>query len=152
MIAASVLEVFKRQAAHEFASRGNCRGIYRSTFKALLLLALGPSLVFLLYSPQLFAWVFGPEWRPAGDLARVLAPLCFFNFIASPLSYVFFVAGKQRMELGWQVVLLVMTVIVFAAPLPLYQTLAGYSIGRCLLYVVYLYMSYRCAANQPEVA
>jgi O-antigen/teichoic acid export membrane protein len=155
LIAASVLDVFKRQAAHEFRYFGHCSNVYQATLKTLLLLALGPSLLLLFFSPELFSWLFGPEWRPAGELARILAPLGFFNFIASPLSYVFFIAGKQKIELRWQVALFVMTVIVFGAPLSLHKSLLGYMVGRSALYLVYLYMSHRCAQGRrhsPELA
>jgi O-antigen/teichoic acid export membrane protein len=147
LVAASVLDVFKRQAVQEFETLGNCLAVYRATFRALVLLALPPSLILFLFSPGLFAWLFGPAWRPAGELASILAPLCFLNFIASPLSYVFFIAGRQKMELGWQVALFAMTIAVFSAPLPLRHSVAGYAVGRSLLYVVYLAMSYHCARN-----
>jgi O-antigen/teichoic acid export membrane protein len=147
LVAASVLDVFKRQAAQEFQSLGNCGSVYRATFGALLLLALPPSLILFLFAPQLFSWMFGPAWRPAGELARILAPMWFFSFIASPLSYVFFIAGKQKMELRWQIALFLMTVAVFGAPLSLRDSIFAYAIGRSVLYVVYLAMSYQCALN-----
>jgi len=147
LIASSVLEVFKRQSVVEFQSAGNCRASYRATFRTLLLLALGPSLILFLFSPQLFSWIFGAEWRPAGELARILAPLYFLNFLASPLSYVFSVVGRQKMELRWQVALFAMTLTVFLAPLSLQESLLAYAVGRSGLYVLYLCMSYWCAAN-----
>ncbi|MGG7604913.1 lipopolysaccharide biosynthesis protein [Massilia sp. BKSP1R2A-1] len=152
LIATSILEVFKRQAVSEFESVGNCVAVYRSTFKALVLLALPPTLVLLLFSPALFAWLFGDDWRAAGDLARILAPLCFLNFVASPLSYVFFVAGKQRMELFWQVALFLATLTVFVAPLSLHGSLFAYAVVRSMLYLIYLYMSHMCARNGPVPA
>jgi len=152
LIATSILEVFKRQAVHEFESSGNCLAVYRSTFRALMLLALPPTLVLLLFSPALFGWLFGEAWRPAGELARILAPLCFLNFVASPLSYVFFVAGKQKIELFWQVALFAVTLAVFVTPLTLHQSLYAYVMGRSLLYLVYLYMSHLCARNRPALA
>ncbi len=147
LVAASVLEVFKRQAVQEFQAIGNCRSVYLATFRALVLLALVPSLLLFLFAPPLFSWVFGADWRPAGEFARVLAPLCFFNFIASPLSYVFFIAGKQKMELRWQIALFLMTVAVFSAPLSLCQSVLWYAVGRSALYVVYLVMSWQCSLN-----
>jgi O-antigen/teichoic acid export membrane protein len=152
LLAASILDVFKRQAVHDFQTIGNCRQVYLYTFKALALLALGPSVILFLFSPQLFSWVFGDAWRPAGELARILAPLCFLNFIASPLSYVFFVAGKQKIELVWQVALFLMTTTVFMAPVSLHQSVLGYGIGYSVLYLVYLYMSYQCSQNRLGVA
>ncbi|WP_296947880.1 lipopolysaccharide biosynthesis protein [uncultured Massilia sp.] len=143
LVAASVLDVFKRQAVREFQSVGNCRGAYRTAFRALLLLAVLPTLVLLLFAPPLFAWLFGPGWRPAGELARILAPLCFLNFVASPLSYVFFVVGKQKMELAWQLALFLVTLVAFSAPLSFHQGILGYAAGRCLLYLVYLYLSHQ---------
>jgi len=147
LVAASVLEVFKRQAVQEFQTLGNCRRVYLTTFRALVLLALFPSLLLFLFAPPLFSWVFGTDWRPAGEFARVLAPLCFFNFIASPLSYVFFIAGKQKVELRWQIALFLMTVAVFSAPLSLCQSVLWYAVGRSALYVVYLLMSWQCSLN-----
>jgi O-antigen/teichoic acid export membrane protein len=147
LLAASVLEVFKRQSVHDFQTLGNCAHAYRYTFKTLLLLGIGPSIVLFLFSPSLFAWIFGEAWRTAGELAQILAPLYFLNFIASPLSYVFFVAGKQKIELVWQVALFVMTVVVFVVPGTLQQSVLQYAIGYSGLYLVYLHMSYQCAQN-----
>ncbi|MDM5177341.1 oligosaccharide flippase family protein [Massilia sp. DJPM01] len=152
LLAASVLEVFKRQSVLDFQAHGNCRDAYRYTFKALALLGIGPSLVLLLFSPPLFAFAFGETWRAAGELAQLLAPLYFLNFIASPLSYVFFVAGKQKVDLVWQVALFAMTVSVFAAPGSLRQSVLWYAAGYSLLYLVYLHMSYQCAQNRMAAA
>jgi len=147
LLAASVLEVFKRQSVHDFETMGNCSSAYRYTFKTLFSLALFPSLILFLYSPTLFAWIFGDSWRGAGKLAQILAPLYFLNFIASPLSYVFFVAGKQKLELVWQIALFVMTAVIFLSPGTLHESVLRYAIGYSGLYLVYLHMSYKCARN-----
>ena len=148
LFAASVLEVFKRQSVHDFETLGNCSSAYRYTFKTLCFLALIPSMILFVYSPRLFAWIFGEPWRAAGELAQILAPLYFLNFIASPLSYVFFVAGKQKSELVWQIALFVMTAGVFFSPGTLHESVLRYAIGYSGLYIVYLHMSYQCARNQ----
>jgi len=152
LLAASVLEVFKRESVHEFQTLGNCQQAYRYTFRALTILGLGPALLLLLFSPQLFATVFGENWRPAGKLAQILAPLCFLNFIASPLSYVFFVAGKQKVDLIWQIVLFCMTLCAFGFPDTLHQSVLCYTIGYSALYLVYLHMSYQISQNRLATA
>jgi O-antigen/teichoic acid export membrane protein len=151
LVAASVLEVFKRQSVHDFETLGNCSSAYRYTFKTLFFLGLLPSVILFIYSPALLAWVFGDSWRAAGELAQILAPLYFLNFIASPLSYVFFVAGKQKVELVWQIALFVMTAGVFFSPGTLQATLLRYAIGYSGLYLIYLHMSYQCARNQQAL-
>ncbi len=135
----------------DFQKYGNCRDAYLYTFKALVLLGIGPSLLLFLFSPALFAWIFGENWRAAGELAQILAPLYFLNFIASPLSYVFFVAGKQKLDLWWQLALFAVTVAAFALPATLRHSVASYAIGYSLLYLVYLYMSYQCS-HKPVAA
>jgi O-antigen/teichoic acid export membrane protein len=148
LLAASVLEVFKRESVHEFQTLGHCSSAYRYTFKALLLLGVGPALVLLLFSPTLFSWVFGPAWREAGQLAQYLAPLCLLNFIASPLSYVFFVAGKQKVDLVWQIALFCSTLAAFVAPGTLHQNVQWYATGYSLLYLVYLHLSWQISQNR----
>jgi len=152
LLAASVLEVFKRESVQEFQTVGNCKRAYRYTFKVLLLLGMLPSLTLLVFSPHLFAWVFGPAWREAGELAQILAPLYFLNFIASPLSYVFFVTGKQNVDMWWQVTLFMMTVIVFLLPGSLHNNVLWYAIGYSTLYLVYLHMSWQCSQNRLAAA
>lgn len=148
LLAASVLEVFKRESVEEIRTIGDCSHAYRYTFKVLLLLAVGPSLLLFAFSPALFAWIFGTAWRPAGELAQILAPLYFLNFIASPLSYVFFITGKQKVDLVWQVALFLMTVSVFLSPGGLRENVMWFSTGYSLLYLVYLHMSWQCAQTR----
>ncbi|MBP1204720.1 O-antigen/teichoic acid export membrane protein [Duganella sp. 1411] len=143
LLAASVHEVFKRESARQYQDTGNCRPAYLHALRVLLLLGCVPSLILLLASPALFAFAFGEAWRGAGELAQILAPLYFLNFLASPLSYVFLVAGRQKIEMVWQIALFIMTACAFAAPLTLKQNVLAYTVGYSLLYLLYLRMSYR---------
>jgi O-antigen/teichoic acid export membrane protein len=152
LLAASVLEVFKRESVLEFRERGNCSSAYRHTFKVLLLLGIGPALLLFLFAPALFALVFGASWRAAGELAQTMAPLFLLNFIASPLSYVFFVAGRQKADLLWQLALFATTAAAFLAPGRLEQNVLWYVIGYSSLYLVYLHMSWNCSRNQLAAA
>jgi len=147
LIAASILEVFKRESVREFQEHGNCARAYRHTFKALMLLGAGPALILLLFAPYLFAWVFGDNWRASGELAQLMAPLFLLNFVASPLSYVFFVAGRQKADLLWQVTLFAVTLGAFLAPGSIAQNVLWYVIGYSCLYLVYLHMSWQCSRN-----
>lgn len=152
LLAASVLEVFKRQSVHEWQTFGNCRDAYTHTFKALALLGAIPTILMVVFAPTLFALIFGESWRQAGEYARIMSPLYFLNFIASPLSYVFYVVGKQRVDLVWQVALFAMTATVFFSPLTLKQCLWWYTCGYSLLYLIYLALSYRFAHHKLNLA
>ena len=64
----------------------------------------------------------------------------------------FYVAGKQKADLVWQIALFAMTATVFLAPGTLQQSVRWYAIGYSLLYLVYLRMSYRYSHNTMAVA
>jgi O-antigen/teichoic acid export membrane protein len=49
--------------------------------------------------PWAFEWLFGPAWRPAGELARALALYIGLHFVASPLAVVTMAWQAQRWAL-----------------------------------------------------
>jgi O-antigen/teichoic acid export membrane protein len=70
------------------AAPHEARATVRRAMGALALVALPLVLLLLFAAPELFAFAFGERWRPAGDLARALAPYIGVHFIASPLAVV----------------------------------------------------------------
>lgn len=71
----------------------------------LLKLSLPAAMVFMLFAPEMFAWVFGEDWKLSGEIARWMVPWIVFQFISSPLSVVFFVLEKEKLGLYFQVVM-----------------------------------------------
>ncbi|WP_457445588.1 lipopolysaccharide biosynthesis protein [Roseateles sp. P5_E4] len=80
-------------------SRSEARALVRKKLLLLTAIALPLMLALLAFGPWLFATVFGPEWRGAGELARSLAPYVALHFIASPLSVVTMAWGAQAWAL-----------------------------------------------------
>ena len=76
-------------------SLAEARTLVRRNLLLLAAIALPLMLALLALGPWLFAAVFGPEWRGAGELARSLAPYVALHFIASPLSVVLMAWGAQ---------------------------------------------------------
>ena len=143
LLGRSVLDVFKRQAATSFRERGECRRDYIQTFWVLALGSLIFCSVMIFCSEPLFATAFGERWRGAGTIAVWLLPLFALRFIASPLSYMVYIAGKQHLDLGWQIVLLGMTIASLNIPQRYNHALQLYSAGYTMLYMAYIAMSYR---------
>ncbi|MGB7630959.1 MAG: lipopolysaccharide biosynthesis protein [Candidatus Deferrimicrobium sp.] len=143
LLGTAVLDVFKRSSASSYRELGNCKRDYIRTFSVLavcgLLLAAGVMLV----SEPIFALAFGEPWRKAGVIAVWLMPMFALRFVASPLSYVYYIAGKQHVDFVWQCALLLMTVSVFLVPTRFETSVKAYSIGYGFLYLVYLAFSYR---------
>ena len=81
----------------------------------------------------------------------ILLPLFALRFVASPLSYVFYVAEKQHVDLLWQLCLLATTMSALLLPSGYRETLLSYAVGYGFLYVVYIALSYRFSAEQPPL-
>ncbi|WP_338449638.1 oligosaccharide flippase family protein [Niallia oryzisoli] len=109
LIGSSISDVFRQKAVEEIIAKGNCKNIYIKTFCSLFFLASVPFVLLYIISPWLFSFIFGEEWRVAGDYARLMMPMLFFQFITSPLSSLFMIMEKQKLDLIWQIGLFVFT-------------------------------------------
>ena len=111
-----------------------------------ILLAIG---VILLAEP-LFVFAFGESWRKAGVIAVWLMPMFTLRFIASPLSYVFYIANKQHIDLIWQCALFCMTIAAFLLITNFEEAVKIYAVGYSCLYMVYLILSYRYSKGNTK--
>ncbi len=143
LLGLSVLDVFKRHAAAGYRERGECRSEYIQTFKVLSAGSLLFCIAVVASAEPIFVIAFGEGWRLAGTIAVWLLPLFALRFMASPLSYIVYIAGKQHVDLVWQAALLFVTILSLYIPATYEQSLQIYSAGYSMLYVVYLMMSYR---------
>jgi O-antigen/teichoic acid export membrane protein len=143
LLGSAVLDVFRRRSAQSWREHGHCRDVFQQTFTVLAAGSTLGSIVLALCAEPLFTLAFGPQWRAAGTMALWLLPLFALRFVASPLSYLFYVAEKQHVDLAWQTVLLAMTVATLWLPSGHAAALQAYSLGYCAMYVVYLLLSYR---------
>lgn len=139
----AVLDVFKRTASKEFREQGHCRKTYRETLLILGLCALVLAIGVIWLAEPAFGWLFGRAWKDAGTIAVWLMPLFALRFMASPLSYVFYIANKQGIELIWQCSLFMTTIASFTFAVSFEQSINFYVAGYGALYMVYLVLSYR---------
>ncbi len=143
LLGSSVLDVFRRRSAASWRAQGHCREDFDRTFKVLALGSLAAAVPVALFAEPLFALAFGERWRLSGTIALWLLPLFALRFVASPLSYLFYVAGKQHVDLLWQCGLLALTLATLWLPSSASSALLAYSAGYSAMYAVYLWLSYR---------
>ena len=150
LLGAAVLDVFKRSAASSYRDNGHCRAEYRRTFWLLaaggVILALGVVVV----AEHLFVVAFGEPWWQAGVIAIWLMPMFALRFVASPLSYVFYIAGKQQVDLVWQCALLAMTLASLILTSSFEGSIKLYAAGYSLLYVIYTLLSYHYSKGKQS--
>lgn len=145
IIARSVGDVFRQKATDLFNTTGNFRSLYLKTLGGLFATSLIPFLVLLLFSPILFTFIFGAEWENSGLYAQILAILFLLQFISSPLTNVFIITGKQKLEFFWQILFLISSI----APIiigyyvfnNMYDTLILFALSRAFVYILSLFLT-----------
>lgn len=142
-IARGVLDVFKNKASESFHSKGSCKTDYTYTLKILVLLAFCMLLSGYYLIPLGISSFFDARWHASINTALILLPLFAFRFIASPLSYVYYLADKQHIDLAWQVLLMATVITVFILIKDYESILKVYTLAYSSLYIVYLFGSYK---------
>lgn len=106
VIGEAVSKVFFANAA-EAHRAGRLGPLVAGIHSKLAELAMPVTLLLIVAGPHLFSFVFGEEWRQAGEFARYMAPWLYMVFITSPLSTLFSVLERQRLGMIFQAGLLV---------------------------------------------
>ena len=150
LLAASVLDVFKEQAARDYREQGSCRSIFIKTFKLLVLLALPPFVGLWFLGEWAFGFIFGEAWAESGRYAVLMIPLFYMRFVVSPLSYTIYIAQRQNLDLAWQLVLLAITVATFTLAPSVDSALWFYAMGYAIMYFIYFWMSFHCAKGDSK--
>ncbi|WP_323593460.1 oligosaccharide flippase family protein [Aliarcobacter butzleri] len=146
LLSSTILDVFKQRASEDYNKYGNCKDIYVKTFRSLVLLGIIPFSILGIFAPEIFAFVFGENWKVAGEFAQIMTPMFFLNFIVNPLSYTFFIAKKQKLNLIGQFILLIFTIISIYVGIQLndeYFTVIAFAISYSFVYIFYLIISFK---------
>src|SRR5690625_1200619 len=97
MMGQAIGDAFLAEAA-EARREGGLPALVLSIYEKLVQIAMPPAVLLVLIGPELFALVFGPEWRMGGTFAQWMTPWLLVQFISSPLSLLFDVLERQLEE------------------------------------------------------
>ncbi|HFU75798.1 MAG TPA: hypothetical protein ENK66_06065 [Arcobacter sp.] len=143
LIGNAIGQVFFQQATTEKQLTGKAIHAFNSTLKKLFIIGL-PSFGLLFFIVEdLFAFVFGEEWRIAGNYGQAVIPLFFFRFMSSALSLCLITFEKQISELTINSILLLTSVSLVVLSQSFDSFLYYYSIIMSINYssfLVYYYM------------
>lgn len=155
LLTSAVYEVFRQKATEDYNTIGNCLTVYKKTFLRLLIVALPSMTLFFIISPYLFKIVFGTEWEIAGHYARIISVMYLFKFVASPLSFTFYIVNKQKLDFFLHIYIFVSSSIVLSIAyfysLSVERTIGIFVINYSLVYSFYLFKSYQFAHGHPDV-
>ncbi len=107
LLGVSIGQVFFQSAVKEKEKTGQARIIFKSTVKKLFLIALPFFVALFFIVEDLFAFVFGENWRVAGTYSQILIPIFFVRLLATPVSMINTVFERQIYGLYISIILLV---------------------------------------------
>jgi O-antigen/teichoic acid export membrane protein len=99
LIGSAVGQVFYQRASETSHENGDLRALMRGVVRQLSVIGVPMCVVLVAFGPPLFGLAFGADWRTAGVYAQILAPWLALNFVASPISIVYVIMGRQKQAL-----------------------------------------------------
>lgn len=152
VIAVAIKDVFRQKASYDYANKGVCEQIFIKTFKRLIIISFVPFLIFFFTAPSLFSFIFGHNWRIAGEYAQILTPMFFLGFVVSPLSSVDSITGNQKFDLKWQSSLFVLTLcsLIIGSLYNVKIALILYSIAYSIMYIIGCIFYYKFSKGKND--
>lgn len=153
-IGKAILDVFRQRATEDYNKRGRCDSIFKKTFFILVSVSFIPFLGLFFFAEEIFSFVFGEQWQEAGKIAEILTPMFFLKFISSPLSYMFYIAEKQKQNMIWQFLLFLLTMLSFIIGVSANSKEILFiciSIVYSLFYGLYIYLSYKFSLGNNRI-
>jgi len=98
LVGTSIGQVYLSRAPEEHRA-GRLGPFTLSIIKRLALVGSLPIAAIGLSAPWTFPLVFGAEWGRSGEIAAMMVPWIVLQFVASPVSMVMYVVGKQPLML-----------------------------------------------------
>ena len=149
LIAGAIQDVFKMEVIELHLKNGNTRSLYLKTLKRLVLLSVLPTILIYLFSIDLFAFVFGEEWKPAGEFVQIMTPIFFLRFISFPLSYMVYAVEKQIYNTITQCLLFLAIIISFFIGKEYSATIMVQilTVIFCVYYAGYIVISYKLTSK-----
>ncbi len=150
LIGNAVGDVFKRDASEQLRLSGNCKKLFLKTSLILSIIAFVPTIILILFGPGLFVFVFGDEWRLAGEFSQILSVVFFLGFIVSPISTLIYLEKNQKYDLYIQLFLILILAITMT--IAVYQNntiyaVIAYSISFTLKYILEFVISLYIASG-----
>jgi O-antigen/teichoic acid export membrane protein len=95
-IGSAISQTFYQKASVIHRNGGNLRRFSLQTLLGSAAVGFPIFLFIILWGPDIFAFVLGQPWRPAGVYAQVLSPWLFMKFITQPLTQLPMILNRQK--------------------------------------------------------
>ncbi|WP_059173063.1 lipopolysaccharide biosynthesis protein [Bacillus sp. FJAT-27445] len=146
IIGRAVADVFYGMAA-KIEAPGELKRMFIKTSFKLLLVGIIPIGILYFAGESLFGLIFGDAWKGTGTIIQILSLMYLAQFIVSPLSQTLNILNRQDLQLVWDILRLILTVLPFLAGFlfqyDFHQLIKLYGICSVISYVLLYVMTFR---------
>jgi O-antigen/teichoic acid export membrane protein len=147
VISLAIKDVFRQRANEIYLKTGNCVEIYKRILKILIFLGALGTIILFFTLPYIFSLVLGKRWEIAGEYSQILLPMIAVEFVSTSLNGVFIIANKIKIVLYWQILFIIISsASLFLGSFIFHEIkicLICYSIGRCIAYLLDIFLSFK---------
>ena len=146
LIGGAIGNVYFQESSLEKQQTGIAIKSFMGVLKKLTIVGILPYFILFFVVEDIFPFIFGDNWKIAGEYAKIVIPLSLIRFIVSPISIAMTVFEKQKIGMYWQVSMFIISMsILFIAQyyklefgLFLYYTVIYLSLAHLVgLYICY---------------
>lgn len=150
VIGGAVSQVFVANAPESYRN-GTLGPLVRDFHSRMAYIGLPFTLLLMILGPELFSFVFGVDWRQAGEFARWLAPWLYLGFISSPLTNITAVMERQKQGLFFHLALLAIRILALSIGVWMQDvllTIIIFSLVNAIWRLVFLMWLYVISGNK----
>lgn len=147
VLTTSIGNVFRNDAIDKIRENGNCNALYVATMKKLTILSIPIYLILWIIAPILFTFFFGKDWLAAGYFARIMCIMLVLDFVAQPLSTLFYVIGKQKAYMRIQLFNTLLGIVGLWAGAyffkDAYLSITFFTVANCIGSLITIFLTYQ---------
>lgn len=139
-------QIFFQVCAEKYRKGESAEFEFKSTLKKMMIICFPIFIILYFLVEDIFLLLFGPQWKTAGEIAKMLLPLFFIRTLFSPLSNINLAFEKQKLALIMQLSLFLVSLLVLYLcflndwDIVLFITIYVYSLS--LIYLILLFQLY----------
>ena len=152
LIGESISQVFFKEAVREKHEKDSSKEIFIATTKKLILIAIPLFLSIYIFAEDAFAFIFGEDWRVAGEYAKIVTPIFFANFIFVSVSSIFDIYKGLKIELLLQTIMMIGSILIIylMRDYSFKEFLKVYTIFSCIIYLISYIVAFNLAKGSNE--
>jgi len=150
LLGTAIADVFFSSASEAYR-KGQLAPLVSGIHSKLAHIAMPPAFILLVAGPDLFAVVFGADWRQAGQFAQWMAPWLYLAFVSAPLSQLVSVMEKQvhfMVFQGAQLAVRIGALAIGGAQGNLMLAVALFTVGSAFCYAGFLVWLIHASGNR----